>query len=230
MQFIAGDVPKNADFHPSEKEGWKTMDSPNFLTAYGLGVIGPYVLGGGLFIIVHYLVTWLTGQALFEFESFWPAMFVYFISLPLIRELVRSLAYWGRWIEVKVVLPNPPEAWLYSFCDGEISSRRFILAQALPILLLTLFPILLCIFFQVSSPWLNVLIFINGMYSYTDMVNLFLFRKIIREPFQVRVNGLDLWYNWQEEAFYGDQKIAEAKDKVLQVKPGVEEVKEGAQK
>jgi len=197
-------MPEDETFDPAS-EGWIRLREPAvgrlMFAAVPLGVAMAAAVVAIWSLIVP-AATWSQAGGSLSFTLTLPALLgligVLF-GFVLLHELLHAVPIMltGSWAEL-VVGFWPRHLAPYFAATGPVPRNVQLTSGALPLVALTLLPILLAAALSVHSPWLIALSALNAAASGADLIVLFLYARQIPSTAVVRNKGYSTW--WKESA------------------------------
>ena len=188
MRFLAGTFPTSPDFVPDGS--WKSLREP------GPWLVQLIALPIGALATATVLFFWLTTTPLAEAAlrtKFWfffwffrplggvklpitlwvffPVLFVLIVGVIVIHELVHAAAHPDGGRSPHSLLGFwPSRLILYAYYDREVTRNRFVAILLMPVLVITVLPLLIAGLTQMSSGWLAFASSFNAILSCADIL------------------------------------------------------------
>lgn len=194
MRFVFGKIPENSGFNPDEG-GWKLLKEPPFWIM--LWVIP---LPVGILTSVTLYMTVTTFTPFNTHNNIFPlyAFFLIFIVLIIIHELIHAVISPDRGLSDKTIIGFwPSKLVFYAHYEGAKSRNNFLLTLIAPFLVLSVLPILLAAFFELSWLEIGYISILNGFASSMDIFNFFYVLFGIKKNHTVQNKG---WYTYWKVA------------------------------
>jgi len=165
MHLRFGAPPFSADFAPDSS--WNLLREPSLLLSQLIALpIG--VITAGAIAVLWYSVTPLQ-DAQFS-KTWWPYVLLY-LGLCVIHELVHTVpqplaggsehSFVGFW---------PKYGVFYAHYDGELSRNRFVVILLMPVLLLSVLPLVVAAVLHSSSCWVATISCLNALLTCVDLL------------------------------------------------------------
>jgi hypothetical protein len=165
MRFHLGAVPTSPDFAPDLS--WKPMREPStWLAQFIAFPIG--VVTAALVAVLWFAITPLRNPQL---PSSLLAFLLLYVGIGFVHELIHAAAHpmAGR-SEHSSIGFWPSRTVPYAHYDGELSRNRFIAILLMPLLVLSILPLLVAAAIQSSSAWVAQISSFNALLSCVDML------------------------------------------------------------
>jgi Putative zincin peptidase len=165
MRFHLGAIPSSPDFVPDAS--WRSLREPSpwlaNLLSLPIGIVAAAVVA-----VLWFLVTPLRDVTP---AIFLPAFLLSFAGIVVVHELIHALvnptagrsphSILGLW---------PAGGFFYAHYDGELSRNRFVAILLMPLLIISIVPLLVSAVTQVSSGWAAFVSVFNAFLACVDML------------------------------------------------------------
>lgn len=197
MRVIIGPVPKDEGFHP-EQGSWTKLKELSFDMLVLLSIPTALLLAVGI------LFAWVAVAQVHGIEE--PVQIVFtpgtllgsiaaFIGLIVGHEMVHLVALPRCGLTSATVVGFwPQKVTPYVSHEGELSRNRYLIVGLMPLLLLSVVPLLVGLLFAWMPLWLVVLSIINGFVSAGDIINAIVLVSQTPRSAMVRSKGLETWW------------------------------------
>jgi hypothetical protein len=163
MRFVTGPIPEAPDFHPSE-EGWNAIREPSPVWIQVLAIPVMALTGVALFAVIRY------GTPTASKDVFARIGPMFLLMIP-VHELIHALANPRFGFTPRTAVGVWPSHLLfYAHYDGELPRGRFLAILVAPTVVLTVFPLLVCIAFRFDAPGVAALAVANGLGAAGDLL------------------------------------------------------------
>lgn len=174
IRFYLGEIPKTPDFEPEQDPTWHRLNEPNLWAMQLIATpIGLAAAGG---------ITWLwftlTPLHSFNVEPSAGTVFWLLFSIVLtilIHELIHAAAH-------PKIDPNgisiigfwPAKVVFYAAYLGPVPRNRFLLTLLLPLMVISIFPLIVAALFQIESQWGAFISIVNTALAAGDIFGVML--------------------------------------------------------
>ncbi len=213
MKVHFGAPPPDPDFHP-EREGWTKLREPDPII---LQLIATPVamLNLAILLAAWAALAWLQPRAVpaFDWTSVvnpWPTLASSFSLITAIigifgliaaHELVHALGYPGGWKTNRTLIGIWPAKFLfYASHLGPVSRNRFLFVCGLPLLVLTVLPLMGAALSQHITVGLAAVSIANGTFTCGDQVIVAMIASQIPKTALVRNQGWETWWKLPEQS------------------------------
>ena len=190
MRFHLGAKPSSPDFVPDPS--WRLLRAPpprlRNLLALPVGIVAAVVVA-----VLWFLVTPL--RDITPAMSL-PAFLLSFAGLVVVHELIHALAHPMAGRSPHSILGFWPSVGFYAHYDGELSRNRLVAILLMPLLIISIVPLLVSAVTQVSSGWAAFVSAFNAFCSCADMLEAGLVLFQIPATGIVRYRSLRIY--WRE--------------------------------
>ncbi|MHC4739911.1 MAG: DUF3267 domain-containing protein [Planctomycetota bacterium] len=166
MRFRFGKIPDNVDFLP-EEGNWIPIKEPS----PWLAQLFAFPIGIALGVLFIFLWSYFTSTTFYNFPT---TLILIFFCIPLtviIHELIHALAHPNNGRSDNTICGYwPSKTLFYAHYDGILSKQRFITILILPLIFISIPPLLLCIFFSIDSFFLMFVSVFNAICSCVDLL------------------------------------------------------------
>jgi hypothetical protein len=195
MKFRLGPMPRDPAFEP-EREGWIRVPEPP-LPRMLLMVI-PLMVALGLFSQSMY---WLAGanvRPLMDIRNA-PIGLAIMVGIAPFHELLHLLSLPGFGMNQKSIVGFWPKMVVpYVYYKGALSRNRYILICACPLVVLSIFPLLVA-FVRPDIPLIIIAVsYLNFLLSGMDLASIYLLLKHVPSGAIVKNNGLDGYWRTED--------------------------------
>ena len=165
MRFHLGAIPSSPDFVPDAS--WRRLREPSpwldKLVALPVGVAAAAILAALWFLLTP-LRDVTPALSL-------PAFLLSFAGIVVVHELLHALAHpmAGR-SPHSIVGFSPLQAFFYGHYDGEMSRNRFLAILLMPLLIISIVPVLVSAATQISSGWVAFISVFNAFLACSDIL------------------------------------------------------------
>ena len=197
MRLLIGPIPEAEGFHP-KRRGWTKLKEPSFNMLMLLSI------PTALLIAVGILFAWVALARVHGIEELIQIVFTpgtllssiaAFVGLIVGHEMVHLVALPKCGLTSATVVGFwPQKVTPYVSHEGELSRNRYVLIGLMPLLLLSVVPLLIGLLFASMPLWLVVLSIINGFISAGDIINVILLVSQTPRSAIVRSKGLETWW------------------------------------
>jgi len=187
MRFHLGAIPNSPDFVPDERS-WRSLRQAPWpllenLLALPIGVVAAVVVA-----VLWFLVTPL--------RDITPAMslltfLLLFAGLVVVHELIHALVHPMAGRSPHSILGFWASLGFYAHYDGEMSRNRLVAILLMPLLIISIVPLLVSAVAQVSSGWIA---FVSAFNALCACVDLLLAGSII---FQIPATAIVRFKSWR---------------------------------
>lgn len=164
MRFHLGAIPSSPDFVPDAS--WRSLRQPSSglekLLLLPIGVVAAVVVAG-LWFLVTPLRDITPAMSL-------PAFLLSFAGMVVVHELIHALVHPRAGRSPHSVLGFAPSVGFYAHYDGELSRNRLVAILLMPLLIISLVPLLVSAVTQVSSGWAAFVSAFNALCACADML------------------------------------------------------------
>ena len=188
MRIHIGAIPSNDQFKPTE-EKWRPLKEPGpvlmQVVAAPIAVVTGVVLG-----VTSY---WIGLFKVHSFELVW-LLFAFVGVIPL-HELIHLLAHpqQGR-SEHSIVGFWPSKGLFYAHYDHILTRNRLLLILVMPLLTISIVPLMVCSVSGFGSLWVAVLSNFNGVLSCGDLFFVLIVSAQVPRDAVVRNQGYYTWW------------------------------------
>ena len=164
MRFHLGAIPSSPDFVPDAS--WRSLRQPSpwleNLLALPIGVVAAVVVA-----VLWFLVTPL--RDITPAMSL-PTFLLSFAGLVVVHELLHALIHPMAGRSPHSILGFWPSVGFYANYDGELSRNRLVAILLMPLLIISIVPLLVSAVTQVSSGWVAFVSAFNALCACVDML------------------------------------------------------------
>ena len=165
MQLHFGAIPGSSDFVPDAS--WRSLrqaPSPMLenLLALPIGVVAA-VMTAALWLFVTPLRDITPAMSL-------PAFLLLFAGLVVVHELIHALVHPMAGLSARSILGFWASLGFYAHYDGEMSRNRLVACLLMPLLVISIVPLLVSAFAQVASGWIAFVSVINALCACVDLL------------------------------------------------------------
>jgi hypothetical protein len=165
MRFHFGAIPGSPDFVPDA--GWRSLrqaPSPMLenLLALPIGVVAAAIVAA-LWFLVTPLSDITPAMSL-------PTFLIFFAGLVIIHELIHALVHPMAGLSSHSILGFWASLGFYAHYDGEMSRNRLVACLLMPLLVISIFPLLVSAVAQVSSGWVAFVSAFNALCACVDLL------------------------------------------------------------
>jgi hypothetical protein len=165
MRFHLGAIPSSPDFVPDAP--WRSLRQPSSpwlenLLALPIGVVAAAVVAA-LWFLVTPLRDITPAMSL-------PAFLLLFAGLVVVHELLHALVHPMAGCSPHSILGFWSSLGCYAHYDGEMSRDRLVAILLMPLLILSIVPLLVSAVTQVSSGWVAFVSAFNALCACVDML------------------------------------------------------------
>ena len=165
MRFQLGAIPSSPDFVPDAP--WRSLrqaPSPwmENLLALPIGVVAAAVVA-----VLWFLVTPLSDITP---AMSLPTFLLSFAGLVVVHELIHALVHPMAGLSPHSILGFWPSVGFYANYDGEMSRNRLVAILLMPLLIISIVPLLVSAAAQVSSGWVAFVSAFNALCACADML------------------------------------------------------------
>ena len=166
MRFHLGAIPSSPDFVTDAP--WRSLRQPSsiwmeHLLALPIGVVAAVTVAA-----LWFLVTPLRGIT--PAVSL-PAFLLLFAGFGVAHELSHALVHPMAGLPPHSIMGFWPSVGFYANYDGEMSRNRLVACLLMPLLVISIFPLLVSAVAQVSSGWVAFVSAFNALLSCADMLD-----------------------------------------------------------
>jgi hypothetical protein len=165
MRFHLGAIPSSPDFVPDAS--WRSLRQPSSpwlenLLALPIGVVAAAVVAA-LWFLVTPLRDITPAMSL-------PAFLLLFAGLVVVHELLHALVHPMAGRSPHSILGFWSSLGFYAHYDGEMSRNRLVAILLMPLLIISIVPLLVSAVTQVSSGWVAFVSAFNALCACVDML------------------------------------------------------------
>jgi hypothetical protein len=167
MQWHVGPVPEGA-FAPGPE--WRPLDEPEperlvrLAARYGFVAAALLALGWAKLTPLGFEHLGMPSPGT------WALMLPAFALLVLVHELLHAVVHPGLgWSRDTVIGWWPQHGLFYAHYHGELGRNRFVILGLLPLLVISVVPLLAAAWFDIASPWAAGISVLNGLLACGDM-------------------------------------------------------------
>lgn len=164
MRFHLGAIPSSPDFVPDPP--WRSLHQPSpwiqNLLALPIGVIAAVVV-----VVLWFLVTPL--RDITPAMSL-PAFLLSFAGLVVVHEVLHALVHPMAGRSLHSILVFWPSVGFYAHYDGELSRNRLVAILLVPLLIISIVPLLVSAVTQISFGWVAFISAFNALCACADML------------------------------------------------------------
>ena len=190
MRFHLGAIPSSPDFVPDAS--WKSLRQPSpwieKLLLLPIGVVAAVVVAE-LWFLVTPLRDITPAMSL-------PAFLLSFAGMVVVHELIHALVHPMAGRSPHSILGFGPSMGFYAHYDGELSRNRLVAILLMPLLIISIVPLLVSAVTQVSSGWVAFVSAFNAFCACADMLEAGLVLFQIPATGNVRYRSLRIY--WRE--------------------------------
>ena len=202
MRFIIGPIPPASDFvQPSN--GWAALREPQPLAAIALslpiGVVLAYSLG-----IAWTNFTPIAPGIGARFDSVVSSLtpLVALLMLVGIHELLHAVSAPGFGFSSHTIIGFwPSRGMFYAHYDGDMTAKRFLLVLIMPLIVISVLPLLLAVVFEWGHRTIAFLGVLNALCSCVDVFGVVLLLLQVPLHARVRNSGWRTWYRNPETKY-----------------------------
>jgi len=165
MRFHLGAIPISPDFVPDAS--WRRLREPSpwpeKLVVFPIGVAAAAIVAGLWFLITPLRdVTPALSLRGFLFS---------FVGIVVVHELIHALVHPMAGLSSHSIVGfSPSEMFFYANYDGEMSRNRLVAILLMPLLIISIVPLLVSAVVQVPSAWAALVSVMNAFLSCSDML------------------------------------------------------------
>ena len=165
MRFHLGAIPGSPDFVTDAP--WRSLRQPSsiwmeHLLALPIGVVAAVTVAA-LWFLVTPLRDITPAMSL-------PAFLLLFAGLVVVHELIHALVHPMAGLSPHSILGFWPSVGFYANYDGEMSRNRLVAILLMPLLTISIVPLLVSAVIQVSSGWVAFICEFNAFLACADML------------------------------------------------------------
>ena len=165
MRFQLGAIPGSPDFVPDAS--WRSLRQPpspmiENLLALPIGVVAAVTVTA-LWFLVTPLRDITPAMAL-------PAFLLLFAGLVVVHELIHALVHPMAGLSPRSILGFWASLGFYAHYDGEMSRNRLVACLLMPLLIISIVPLLVSAVTQVSSSWVAFISALNALGACVDLL------------------------------------------------------------
>lgn len=165
MRFHIGPIPESPDFIPDET--WKALREPSPWIFQLLAL--PIGIGSGLLIL--FLWWYLTPLSAGNGDMSLSIFLLNFAGIVIVHELIHALIHPGNGRHHASILGLwPTKILFYAHYDGKLSRDRFIAILLMPLLVISVLPLLILAITQTASGWLAFISSFNALLACGDIL------------------------------------------------------------
>ena len=202
MRLHWGSPPIDNNFQP-EAEGWTPMREPSPLLLNVIALPVAFVVGG-LLIAGWMLANWSHVAPAIQpahpagdqdFPTFLATAVLGLAGLIAVHELLHALAYpkFGFTSDVLIGI-WPTKLLFYAVSLGIVNRTRMLIVYLLPLVVLSVLPLLICLGLGVSSNFLAIISVVNGMLASGDVAIVGLILWQIPANAEMKNKGWPTWW------------------------------------
>ena len=190
MRFHLGPIPSSPDFVPDAS--WRSLRAPppwlGGLLALPIGVVAAVVV----------VMLWLLVMPLRDIASAvsLPVLLFSFSGIIVVHELIHALVHPMAGRSPHSILGFWPSVGFYANYDGEMSRNRLVTIMLMPLLIISIVPLLVSAVTQVASGWVAFVSAFNAFLSCADMLDAGVVLFQIPANRSVRFHGWRIY--WRE--------------------------------
>jgi len=164
MRFHLGAIPSSPDFVPDAS--WRSLREPSpwlaNLLALPIGVVAAVIVA----------VLWFLATPLRDITPAMslPAFLLSFASIVVVHELIHALVHRMAGRSPHSILGFWPSVGFYANYDGELSHNRLVAILLMPLLIISIVPLIVSAVTQVSSGWAAFVSAFNAFLACADML------------------------------------------------------------
>jgi hypothetical protein len=186
MRFHLGAIPNSPDFVPDAP--WRSLRQPpapwiENLLAAPLGVVAAVIVAA-LWFLVTPLRDIMPAMSLLDFV-------VLFAGLVVVHELIHALVHPMAGLSSRSILGFWASLGFYAHYDGEMSRNRLVACLLMPLLIISIVPLLVSAVTQVASGWVA---FVSALNALCACVDLLLAGSIL---FQIPATAIVRFKSWR---------------------------------
>ena len=186
MRFHLGAIPSSPDFVPDAS--WRSLRQPpspwlENLLALPIGVVAAVTVAA-LWFLVTPLRDIAPAMSL-------PAFLLLFAGLVVVHELIHALVHPMAGRSPRSILGFWSSLGFYAHYDGEMSRNRLVAILLMPLLIISIVPLLVSAVTQVSSGWVAFVSAFNALCACVDML---LAGSVL---FQIPATGIVRFKSWR---------------------------------
>jgi hypothetical protein len=165
MRFHLGAIPDSPDFLPDAR--WRLLRQPSApwienLLAVPAGVIAALAVAG-LWLLLTPLGHIIPAMSL-------PRFLLFFAGFVLVHEGIHALVHPGAGFSQRSVLGFWASLGFYAHYEGEMSRNRLVACLLMPLLIISILPLLASAVTQVSSDWVAFVSSFNALAACVDIL------------------------------------------------------------
>jgi len=195
MRFHLGPIPSASDFVPDAS--WRPLRAPppwlGNLLSLPIGVAAAAIVAG-----LWFLLTPLRMAPWREMIPALPAFLLTFAGIVVVHEGIHALTHPMGGRSRHSVLGFWPSIGFYANYAGELSRNRLVAILLMPILIISLLPLLVSAVMQVSSPWVAFVSAFNTFLACADLLDASLILGQIPTHRIARYHGWRIY--WKEHS------------------------------
>ena len=190
MRFHLGPIPSSPDFVPDAS--WRSLRAPppwlGGLLALPIGVVAAVVV----------VMLWLLVMPLRDIASAVSLLVLLFsfAGIIVVHELIHALVHPMAGRSPHSILGFWPSVGFYANYDGEMSRNRLVTIMLMPLLIISIVPLLVSAVTQVASGWVAFVSAFNAFLSCADMLDAGVVLFQIPANRSVRFHGWRIY--WRE--------------------------------
>lgn len=191
MKFQIGEYENGDSFDPCDKSKWHQLKEPGIILAQILGIpIAISVLG----LIYIYMINYTYVKGIYL--NLKDIVIAFIIIIP-IHEILHSLAFPNFKQTIFGFIPKGLVS--YSFFEGEISRNRLVISLIFPFIILTILPTIGLSFIRIKNNFLYVIIIINAVASYVDILAIFVLLLQVPKSTYIKNIGNRTYWKWNKK-------------------------------
>jgi hypothetical protein len=165
MRFHLGAIPDSPDFVPDAP--WRALRQPpspmvENLLAVPIGVVA-VVIVGALWFLITPLRDITPAMSL-------PDFLLFFAGLVVVHEFIHALVHPMAGFSSRSILGFWPAMGFYAHYDGEMSRNRLVACVLMPLLVISIVPLLVSAVTQVASSWVAFASVFNALCACADLL------------------------------------------------------------
>jgi len=207
MKLIFGKPPENSNFDP-QLEGWAPIKEPSPWIAQLIGI------AVGALITVLLGVFWHLATPMRNFKiELGLLTLLSLVGIVVFHELIHAIFQPGYGITSNTYLGFWPSKLLfYAHYNSVLSKQRFMIVLIAPFILLSIIPLVFCVFFQYSSTLMCAISLFNAFLACVDVFGFILIYFTVPSGSVVQNKGWKTYYKIAEQFGSPDSGQAAAGD------------------
>jgi hypothetical protein len=164
MLFHFGPIPDSPDFEPDES--WNSLNEPSPWLAQLIAV--PIGIAAALLLLFFWIVFTPIRQFAGPLSLF--GLFVALAAIVVVHELIHAAVHPNAGRSPRSILGFWPAMLVfYAHYDGEITRNRFVAILLMPLVVISLLPLLFAVVAQVDIHWMALVSAFNALLASVDI-------------------------------------------------------------